>query len=250
MQPDQAPTARNAFFRRDVRPPFAGFAMSAFTGGILVVALSIGLFSVGEHAVLGIAAALCIYLVAAGTASIAFLRTYPHDVLGLCNIVTLIRLVIVATLAGALLSSAGPSWAVFTLAAIALVLDGVDGWLARRQHLASTFGARFDVEVDAAFALVLTLHAVIGGSAGFAVVLLGLPYYMFKAANLVFPWLNQPLPERFTRKAMCVVQITVLIALQLPIMAPVDLDLVVIAVALALAWSFVHDIRWLWRARS
>ncbi|MEO0384276.1 MAG: CDP-alcohol phosphatidyltransferase family protein [Pseudomonadota bacterium] len=250
MQPNQAPNAQRALYRRDVRPPFTGFALSALTGGFAVVVLSMGLFSVDEQAVLGIAAGLCFYLVAAGTASFALLRTYPHATLGLCNIVTLVRLVIVATLVGALLSSAGPSWAVFSLAAIALLLDGVDGWLARRQALASSFGARFDVEVDAAFALVLALHAVFGNSAGLAVVLLGLPYYLFKAASLAFPWLNQPLPERFTRKAICVIQIAVLVALQLPLVAIGALDPLVIVVALALAWSFVHDIRWLWRARS
>lgn len=250
MQPDQAPTEQRAFYRQGVRPPLAGFMLSALTGAFAVVALSVGLFSVGEYAVLGVAAALGFYLVAAGTASFALLHTYPHATLGLCNIVTLVRLVIVATLGGALLSSAGPSWPVFSLAAIALLLDGVDGWLARRQDLASSFGARFDVEVDAAFALVLTLHALFGGSAGLAVLLLGLPYYLFKSASLAFPWLNQPLPERFTRKAMCVIQIAVLIALQLPLAAAGVLDPVVMLVALALAWSFLHDIRWLWRTRS
>lgn len=250
MQPDQAPIAQRTVYHEDVRPPFAGFALSALAGGVAVVALSVGLFSTGGQALLGLTAALCFYLVAAGTASFALLRTYPHATLGLCNIVTLVRLVIVATLVGALLSSTGPSWAVFMLAAIALVLDGADGWLARRQDLASSFGARFDVEVDAAFALVLALHAVFGGSAGFAVVLLGLPYYLFKAASLAFPWLNRSLPERFTRKAMCVVQIAVLIALQLPLVANGALDPLIILVAFALAWSFVYDIRWLWRARS
>lgn len=250
VQPDQAPIAQRTVYHEDVRPPFAGFALSALAGGVAVVALSVGLFRVGENIALGVTAALCFYLVAAGTASFALLRTYPHATLGLCNIVTLVRLVIVATLVGALLSSTGPSWAVSMLAAIALGLDGADGWLARRQNLASPFGARFDVEVDAAFALVLALHALFGGSAGFAVVLLGLPYYLFKAASLAFPWLNQPLPERFTRKAICVVQIAVLIALQLPLVANGALDPLVILVAFVLAWSFVHDIGWLWRARS
>jgi CDP-alcohol phosphatidyltransferase len=31
----------------------------------------------------------------------------------------------------------------------AVVLDGVDGWLARRAGMSSPFGARFDVEIDA-----------------------------------------------------------------------------------------------------
>jgi phosphatidylglycerophosphate synthase len=250
MQPDQAPTAQNSLYRSNIRQPLSGFALAACMGAFVVIALSKGLFGAGEQAGLGLSAGLGLYLVAAGAASFALLRTYPHAALGLCNIVTLARLVIVATLVGALLSNPGSSWAVFSLAAIGLVLDGVDGWLARKQNLTSSFGARFDVEVDAAFALVLTLHALVGGTAGFAVLFLGLPYYLFRGASLVAPWLSHPLPERFSRKAMCVVQITVLIAIQLPSVASGLLDPVVVAVALALAWSFARDILWLWRKNS
>ena len=38
-------------------------------------------------------------------------------------------------------------------------LDGVDGWLARRSGIASAFGARFDMEIDALLILVLAVLA-------------------------------------------------------------------------------------------
>ena len=43
------------------------------------------------------------------------------------------------------------------LAGFALALDGVDGHLARRFDQVSDFGARFDMEVDAALILVLCI---------------------------------------------------------------------------------------------
>jgi len=136
----------------------------------------------------------------------------------------------------------------FGLAVCALCLDGVDGWLARKQGLASDFGARFDVEVDAAFALVLACFAAMSGAAGGYVILLGLPYYLFGAARTRLPWLTRSLPEKFGRKAVCVLQIGALIALQVPFLADGQLSIVIAAVAVALLWSFGRDILWLWRA--
>ena len=46
-----------------------------------------------------------------------------------------------------------------TLAAVALALDLVDGWVARRTGTASALGARFDGEVDAFLILALSLYA-------------------------------------------------------------------------------------------
>ena len=42
------------------------------------------------------------------------------------------------------------------LASVALILDGVDGKVARRTRNASAFGARFDMEVDAFLILVFS----------------------------------------------------------------------------------------------
>lgn len=240
----RAPSLRTALFRAG--QPVSAFATTALLGAVMAVALALAL--TGGRA-LPSAAALLAYAIATAIAGRALWRDYPHARLGGCNIVTQGRLVLVAGLVGPLLSAPGPSWAAFAVAAVALSLDGVDGWLARRHALASRFGARFDMEVDAALSLVLALNAALGAAVGPVVLLLAAPRYVFAASARVLPWMQRQVPERFSRKVVCVLQLGVLVALQAPALpAAVSTALVVMAVA-ALAWSFAVDLVWLrWRA--
>jgi hypothetical protein len=64
----------------------------------------------------------------------------------------------VAALAADSFTSTTPVAIVVTLAATALALDAVDGWLARRTATATALGARFDGEVDAFLILVLAVY--------------------------------------------------------------------------------------------
>lgn len=191
---------------------------------------------------------------AAATALFAVLLSHrhPHSRLGAANVVTVVRMAIVALLLG-LLPASGPLSnvvVVLTVGAgtLALALDGVDGFLARRQGTASPFGASFDMEVDAAFGLVLALLAM-HGPAGALALLLGLPRYLFAIAAVVAPWLNGPLDERYSRKVVCVVQLIALLTLQLPFLPPAVAVALVAATGLSLAWSFGVDVRALWRRR-
>jgi phosphatidylglycerophosphate synthase len=188
------------------------------------------------------------YLCGVALVTVLMRRSYPYADLGFGNLVTLARLVLTTALLAPLLAPAAPG-AVVGLALLALALDGVDGWLARRQGRVSSFGARFDMEVDAALGLILALNALVAGSAGPAVLLLGLPRYAFAAAARTRPWLARPLPERAGRKVVCVVQIGALIALQLPALPGPAAGAVVGATLAALGWSFGRDVLWLWRAR-
>src|SRR6056297_3983768 len=232
--------------RGRLTPPWR-FAFAAGLGGVGVAALGLGLSAGGW---LSVGAALAVYLAAVLLAGRVMVRSYPHRVLGLCNLVTLLRLALTSGLVAPLVAGGPPHWGVFTVAAVALALDGIDGWLARRQHLVSQFGARFDMEVDAGLGLVLAVSAFAAGSAGVVVLLLGVPRYVFAAAGVVLPWLSAPLPDRIGRKWVCVVQIGVLIGLQVPGL-PVPLAHAAIAVAAAaLCWSFGRDILWLWRRRA
>jgi phosphatidylglycerophosphate synthase len=232
--------------------PAGAFALAGMAGGAGVVALCAALPNVGLMAA---GVALAAYCLAAMMAGVAMARDYPHDRLGLCNLVTLIRLVLVGTLVAPLWMGGGPSWPVLALATLTFGLDGLDGWLARRQGLTSAFGARFDMEVDAALALVLALNAAVGAGmspilAGTVVVALGLPRYAFMAAGLALPWMRRDLPPRFSRKAVCVLQLAVLITLQVPGLPSYLVAVMVPAAAAALAWSFVRDGVWLWKARA
>ncbi len=66
----------------------------------------------------------------------------PHHRIGPANAVTLGRLIIVALLVGLLgQTQAFVQWLAWALGMTCLVLDGVDGWLARRGNWSTPFGA-------------------------------------------------------------------------------------------------------------
>jgi phosphatidylglycerophosphate synthase len=179
----------------------------------------------------------------------AVLHQWPdlRTTLGPANRVTLGRAVLVALVAGAL---AAPEWTqghaawVAAIAGIALALDGIDGWVARRWRCASAFGARFDMELDALLILVLCVHLLVMGKAGSWVLAIGAMRYAFVAAMRLWPWLDGPLPESTRRKLVCVWQVASLLLCLLPV---VDAGWAAPLLALALgllAWSFAVDVRW------
>ena len=220
------------------------FAALAAVGAIGLIAAAWAL--VGEVTAVLLGGAL--YGVAATVAFVGVTRSFPHRMIGLCNGATLMRLVMVGVLVAALVADAPPAWGVFGIALVAFSLDGLDGWLARHEGRASEFGARFDMEVDSLLALVLALLAWQSGTVGTFVIILGLPRYAFWAAQFPFPWLNGTLPERFSRKVACVVQISALVlALYPPVPASLA-GLVAAFAAIGLIWSFAVDVRFLRRA--
>ena len=231
--------------------PRAGLVVSAAGTLVGMAAVHLTAFPSGPEPL----AAVTVFLLGAILLWVKLPDHYPHSRFGACNAVTLFRAGMGATLlTPLLLAGSGAAdvngWAVVTVAVLALSLDGVDGWLARRSGLASSYGARFDMEVDAALALLLALLALANGVAGPWVLLLGLMRYVFVAASWVLGWLAAPLPDKFGRKVVCVIQIAALIALQAPIL---DGDLafaIALGASVALIWSFGRDILWLWRHRT
>ncbi|MFN3208308.1 MAG: CDP-alcohol phosphatidyltransferase family protein [Roseovarius sp.] len=223
------------------RPPVMEFAVIAAILGLCVTAAGLVMLSNPWPAFL--AFGLCVALVAAGLR-----RSYPHAEFGMCNTVTLGRAALLSLLAGALLEAARVSpWLVFWVALTILVLDGVDGWLARRSHLKSAFGARFDMETDAALGAVLALYLLLSGRVGAEVLVLGFLRYAFVLAGLVWPALRAELPESFRRKTICVVQNGALIALVCPLLPAALLAPVAMAAAAMLVASFAIDTAWLAR---
>jgi phosphatidylglycerophosphate synthase len=174
---------------------------------------------------------------------------HPFPRFGPANQVTTIR-ALLAALASALIGEAatpGIAWCVVGAAALVGALDGIDGWLARRSGMASDFGARFDMETDAFFILVLSMLAWHHGKAGAWVILCGLIRYAFVAAGWILPWMARPLRSTTRGKAVAVGQMAGLaLALAPPVRPP--LSAVVCAVTLGtLVWSFAIDVLWLWR---
>ena len=134
------------------------------------------------------------------------------------------------------------------LATVALLLDAVDGQVARRTRTVSALGARFDMEADAF--LILVLSAYVAPIVGPAALAIGGMRYAYAAAMGVLPWLRAPLPTRYSAKVVAATQGVVLVLAASGLVAPeTATGLVAIALGL-LVWSFGHDVVWLWRRRT
>lgn len=226
--------------------PMAQLIVALFVG--LVAAVAVGAVLVGGDLV-ALGATAVGYLAGAIFALGLMRRGYPHSGLGLGNLATLARMALVAGLLAPIVGMA-TLWVFVAVAILALVLDGVDGWLARREGRVSDFGARLDTEVDSALAIILALNVWALGVTGPLILLIGLPRYVFVAVAQLLPWLNRPLPESYSRKVVCVVQLVALVVLSAQVLPELLVVPVVLAVAAALAWSFGRDILWLWKSRS
>ena len=115
--------------------------------------------------------------------------------------VTLTRALLIAGVAGLVADSFGrpvPITALVTLSTVALVLDAVDGQVARRTGTATALGARIDGEVDAF--LILLLSIVVSQDYGGWVLAIGAARYALLLAGWLIPWLAAPLPPRYWRQ--------------------------------------------------
>ena len=223
------------------RGPAAGLAAQVLL--LTTVAQTAGLARAGW-----IAGAAC-GLVADATLTRALLRDLSQR-LGPAGWVTLARATLVVgvtALTADSLAGGAPTAALVALATAALVLDYVDGQVARRTGTESQLGARMDGEVDAF--LILVLSVAVAPSAGAWVLAIGAARYAFLVAGWLFAWMRAPLPRREWRKVVAATQgiaLTVAVAGVLPL----PLTQAGLAAALALlAESFGRDVWWLWRRR-
>lgn len=111
-------------------------------------------------------------------------RWTPTGAFGIGNGVTALRIGILGLLP--LTASAGP-WPLISLSLLFLCLDALDGWLARRYRLSSTFGAFFDKETDALFLLVLCGLAAFRGPLSLWILGAGLLRYGFVVVLFLLP---------------------------------------------------------------
>lgn len=170
--------------------------------------------------------------------------------LGPADRITLGRSVLVggvAALAADSVSHDVPVALLVSLAGVALVLDAVDGRVARQTRTSSPMGARFDMEVDAFLILVLCVALV--RPIGAWVLAIGAMRYVFVVAGRLLPWLNAPLPPRFSRKVVAAVQGIVLVVVAADVLAPALAVAALLTALGLLVWSFGQDTIWLARAR-
>jgi phosphatidylglycerophosphate synthase len=236
---------------RAARRPLAAMAEQpgppAGLGGMLLLlamlARTVGLGGAGWF--VGIAGGLTLNVMLAWA-----LRRDPPARLGPAGWITLIRATLVVGVAALTAASFERDVTVatlVTLASVALALDFVDGWVARRTATESALGAKLDGEVDAFLILVLSVE--VAPSVGAWVLAIGLARYAFFAAGWALPWMRASLPRRDWRKTVTASQGVALVIAASGV-APSGVSRVLLAVALAmLVESFGRDVWWLWRHR-
>ena len=205
------------------------------------------------------AAAPVVYLVGA----VLVAHRWRRPTFGIANTITLGRLVGTSWIATAVTAVAvgrltgNPVEGGFGLAvrifmvvvgATCVVLDGVDGRMARRHHESSPFGARFDMETDAATILFLSAAVLVFGAAGWWVLAIGFMRYLYVAASWVFAPLRIHTPGTLAGRVVAVVQaVALLLALTIDAVpaAPTWLpDVLVLGALAALLWSFGRSGLW------
>jgi phosphatidylglycerophosphate synthase len=219
-------------------------------------ALGASLIAAATWSVLGVAASYVLRVMGLYAAAAALiLLTVPSTTsgggVGLANRVTLARLVLLVSIAAlapteALLGTAGRWWVV-GVGTLVMLLDGIDGWIARRTGTSTVFGARFDMETDAFLMLVLSVLVWSERRVAAWVLLIGAMRYLFVAAGWLLPSLRGELFPSLRRKIVCVAQgIALLVCLGPIIPQPVAFAVAAVALA-ALVWSFGVDTVWLLR---
>jgi phosphatidylglycerophosphate synthase len=216
--------------------------------GMLATAALLGVVS----ATAGLGVAGWIVGLATGSAATALLATarvrsdqpamFPADW------VTLTRALLIAGVAGLVADSLVRPvsiMALVTLSTVALVLDAVDGQVARRTGTATEVGARIDCEVDAF--LILLLSIFVSQDYGSWVLVIGAARYALLLAGWLIPWLAAPLPPRYWGKVVAAVQGIVLTVAASGLLDRLAGMIAVAAALLLLAESFGRNVIWLYR---
>src|SRR6516165_7146938 len=216
--------------------------------GMLATAALLGVVS----ATAGLGAAGWITGLATGTAATALIVTArmrsDQPAILPADWVTLTRALLIAGVAGLVADSFSrpvPVAALVTLSTVALVLDAVDGQVARRTGTATALGARIDGEADAF--LILLLSIAVSRDYGGWVLLIGAARYALLLAGWLIPWLAAPLPPRYWRKVVAAVQGIVLTVAASGLPSRLAGMIAVAVALLLLAESFGRDVVWLYR---
>ncbi|HEX2177089.1 MAG TPA: CDP-alcohol phosphatidyltransferase family protein [Nocardioidaceae bacterium] len=242
---DGSPTGLGArrYQRVATLGPGPSVGLTALVALLAILAMAVGLSTFGW--VVGLTCGVVINVAVARGLALT-----GADALGPADWVTLTRATFACGVAALVADSFLRQPAVTTLLVLtvaALLLDAVDGWLARRTHTVSTFGARFDGETDAFLILVLSVY--VASSVAAWVLAIGAARYVFAVAGWGLPWLRRQLPRRYWRKVVAATQ-GVVLALAAAALLPLALTYAALAVAAALlAESFGRDVWWLWRRR-
>lgn len=214
----------------------AGVSVTAATGSCLVLAAWLDSPAALAGAGVGVGIVIAV--------GVSLMRR-PGRWCGPADRVSLVRCVLAAacaTAAGAIVAGDLPArtWSFLLLAVATLLLDAVDGAVARRTGTSSAAGGRLDGELDAAVYLVLSV--ALAPTAGGWVLAIGLMRYAFAVAGWVRPKLREPLSFSRFRRTVAALQ-AVFIGVALVPVVPVGSAQAGLALALALlTCSFAGDV--------
>ena len=173
----------------------------------------------------------------------------PGRGLGAANRLTLVRATLLLPIAALVLEPQilrdTGYWWIIVVSTVAMILDGVDGWIARRTGTATAFGGQFDMELDAFLMLALSVLVWLSGQTGPWVLLIGVIRYLFVAAGWIWPALQAELPPSRRRKAICVIQGVMLLVCLGPIIPPAMASVAAVGALVLLTYSFAADVAWL-----
>ena len=239
-----------AFSRQEVLPETGGVLASSLT--VAVVTAAIGWYFVQESVLEAyhLLASVVSFFLLATIINYLWIAHHNGSRFGEANQVTLLRSGLVCLIGSVLLANGQEpeiGWHLTGLIGVALALDGVDGFLARRLQLASAFGARFDMEIDALLLLILSLLVWQSGQADAWVLMIGLMRYGFVAASWFCTRLCAPLHPSLRRKTICALQGIALLACLLPPLGQTESTVIAAIALVALVVSFGLDVRTLLR---
>jgi phosphatidylglycerophosphate synthase len=169
-------------------------------------------------------------------------RWTPSGSFGAANAFTLLRLGMTAGLAPLCLSPPGPAAA--ALVSVIFALDGVDGWIARRNGQASLFGAHLDMECDALLVLLCSLVLYQHARLGAFILVPGLLRYLYVVLLLLVPAAGGEAPRsNIARYAFALMMVSLVASLW-----PLPFHAVAAQVAtFAIAASFARSIYYGWK---
>lgn len=167
--------------------------------------------------------------------------------LGPATLLTVVRGVLVAFLAGFLLlprPTESLVWLPAALYGLAALLDYVDGTIARLTDHVTTLGARLDVEIDALGILIAPLLAVIYGQLPVWYLLAGAARYIFVAGK----WHRRrtgkaihDLPAGPASRILAGVQMAFLAVVLSPLLTPTEATSLGVAVLVPFLANFLRD---------
>ena len=126
---------------------------------------------------------------------------------------------------------------IFSLALFSVIIDGLDGYIARKFNQKSTFGLFFDMETDAFYVMVITSIIFMEGMFGFWLVIVGYLRYLYGTLSLFIRVYER---ESTRTKFRSIIAGIFFVAILSPFILPPNIHFpVVITASTLLVFSFI-----------